>query len=86
MSTENATEPDSPEPTPTRWQYCRLAELEIAAGDRPRAGDVSLPEDTSERLKEWAEGEAEREHKREAFMGKLQAVAKDPMAALEEMD
>ena len=41
--------------------YCRLAELEIAAGERPKAGDVALPEDTGERVKGWAEGEAERE-------------------------
>src|SRR5215217_5252606 len=37
--------------------YCRLAELEIAAGERPRAGDVALPEDTVQKVKEWAEGE-----------------------------
>src|SRR5919107_3187355 len=53
--------------------YCRLAELEIAAGEKPRAGDVELPEDTGERVKGWAEGEAEREKQREAFVGKLQA-------------
>jgi len=29
--------------------------------------------------------EAEREHKREAFRGKLEAVGKDPRAALEAM-
>ena len=65
--------------------YCRLAELEIAAGERPRAGDVALPEDTRERVKGWAEDEAEREKQREAFMGRLQAVGKDPRAALETM-
>jgi hypothetical protein len=48
-------------------------------------GDVSLPEDTAEKTKEWAEGEAERERQREAFMGKLQAVGKDPRAALKKM-
>jgi len=37
--------------------YCRLAELEIAAGERPRACDLKLPEDTGERVREWAEGE-----------------------------
>jgi hypothetical protein len=66
------------------WVYARLAELEIAAEERPRAGDVALPEDTVEKAKEWAEGEAEREKQREAFMGKLQAVGKDPRAAVEE--
>jgi hypothetical protein len=65
--------------------YARLAELEIAAGEKPRAGDVELPEDTGERVKGWAEGEAEREKQREAFVGKLQAVAKNTRAALEGM-
>jgi len=65
--------------------YCRLAELEIAAGERPKTGDVALPEDTGERVRQWAEGEAERERQREAFMGKLTAVGKDPRATLEEM-
>jgi hypothetical protein len=65
--------------------YCRLAELEIAAGERPRAGDVALPEDTGQRVRQCAEGEAESEKQREAFMGKLQAVGKDPRAALEAM-
>ena len=37
--------------------YCRLAELEIAAGGRPRAGEVALPEATFDQVKEWAEGE-----------------------------
>src|SRR5215218_5534593 len=44
--------------------YCRLAELEIAAGERPRAEDVALPEDTGQRVKGWAEDEAEREKER----------------------
>ena len=66
--------------------YCRLAELEIVAGERPKAGDVKLPEDTGERVKGWAEVDAEREKQREAFMGRLQAVGKDPRAALETMD
>jgi len=65
--------------------YARLAEFEIASGERPKVSDVALPEDTAERIKGWAEGEAEREKKREAFLGKLQAVAKDPRAALEGM-
>ena len=66
--------------------YCRLAELEIAAGERPKAGEVAFPEYTREKVKEWAVGEAEREKQREAFMGKLRAVGKDPRAALETMD
>jgi hypothetical protein len=64
--------------------YARLAELEIASGERPKAGDVALPDGTAEKAKEWAEGEAERERQRETFMGRLQAVGKDPRAALEE--
>ena len=66
--------------------YCRLAELEVTSGEAPRfpgKGYAALPEDTPERAREWAGGEAEREHEREAFMGKLQAAAKDPRAALE---
>src|SRR5215204_914063 len=66
----------------------RLTELEVASGEAPRfpgKGYAALPEDTSERGKGWAEEEAEREHKREAFMGKLEAVGKDPRAALEGM-
>ena len=65
--------------------YCRLAELEIAVGERPKTGDVALPEDTVERAKERAEDQAEREKQREEFMGRLQAVGKDPRAALKEM-
>jgi hypothetical protein len=61
--------------------YARLAELEIAVGEKPRAGDVAVPEDTGERVQGWAEGEAERE----VFMGRRQAVGKDPRAALEEV-
>jgi hypothetical protein len=61
--------------------YCSLAELEIAAGESPKVGDVALPEDMAERVEGWTEGEAERDK----FMGRLQAVGKDPRAALEEM-
>jgi hypothetical protein len=65
--------------------YARLAELEIEAGESPRAGEVGLPEDTGDRVREWAEGEVEREKARETFMGKLQAASKDPRVALEAM-
>jgi hypothetical protein len=65
--------------------YARLAELEIAAGEKPRAGDVTLPEDTGQRVRQWAEREAEKEKQREAFLGRLQAVNKDPRTVLEEM-
>jgi hypothetical protein len=63
----------------------RLAELEIAAGERPRAGDVALPEDTGQQVRQWAGGEAVRAKEQEAFMGKLLAVGKDPRVVLEEM-
>jgi hypothetical protein len=62
--------------------YCRLAELEVASGDAPRfpgRGYAALPGDTSEKAKERAEGEAEKEHQREAF-------EKDSRAALEAME
>ena len=65
--------------------YSRLAELEVASGDVsrfPGKGYVALPEDTSEKAKEWAEGEAERE----AAMKKISAFAKNPGTALEGMD
>ena len=47
---------------------------------------MALPEDTAERAREWAEGEAQQEKEREAFMGKLQALQKDLRAALEAME
>lgn len=65
--------------------YSRLAELEVGSGEAPRLpgrGYVALPEDTPEKVKEWAEGEAERE----AAMKKISAFAKNPGAALEGMD
>jgi hypothetical protein len=65
--------------------YARLAELEIAAGEKPKLGDVTLPEDTPEKAREWAEGEADREKQRKAFLGRLKAVGEDPRAALEGM-
>lgn len=61
--------------------YCHLAELEIVAGERPKMGEVALPEDTGRCIEEWAVGEA----KREAFVGKLQTVSDDPKVALKEM-
>jgi hypothetical protein len=65
--------------------YARLAELEIAAGERPTAGEVALPKNMGEHVRGWAQGEAERKKQREAFMGRLQAVEKDPRAAQEGM-
>src|SRR5215207_1220045 len=51
--------------------YCRLAELEIAAGDRPKAGEVALPEDIPERVREWAHGEEANVREREELVGEL---------------
>jgi hypothetical protein len=68
--------------------YSRLAKLEIGSGEAPRfpgKGYVALPEDTSERAKEWVEDEVERQKQREAFLGRLKAVGEDPRAALEGM-
>ena len=56
--------------------YCRLSELELAAGEKPRPGDVSLPEGTKERVTEWAEGENAREREREQLTEELSAAMK----------
>ena len=48
--------------------YCRLAELELAAGGRPRfsePGEYGLPEDTADKAKEWAEREGRRAERHE---------------------
>ena len=37
--------------------YARLAEIEVAAGEGPKAGEVTLPEDTGERILGRTEGE-----------------------------
>ena len=65
--------------------YARLAELEIAVGEKLRAGEVVLPEDTAKMAKEWAEGEAVRDKQREVFMGKLRDLGTDPRTAIEVM-
>jgi len=54
--------------------YCRLAELEIAAGERSRAAEVALPEDTAEKAKEWAEGEKGKMREREELVSELTQV------------
>ncbi len=51
--------------------YCRLAELELAAGEKPAPGDVSLPEDTPERISEWAEDEEAKAQEREELLSEL---------------
>lgn len=62
--------------------YCRLAELELAAGGRPRfsePGEYGLPQDTAEKAMEWAGREAEKQK----FMETIGAFNKDPMGTLE---
>ena len=49
--------------------YARLAKLEIAAGEKPRVRDVALPEDTEQRARQWAKGEAAREKQRGGIFG-----------------
>ena len=57
--------------------YSRLAELEMAAGEVPRfpgKGYIALPEDTKERVAEWAEGEDAKEREKEALVEELSQV------------
>lgn len=64
--------------------YCRLAELELSAGGRPRTskpGEYGLPEDTSEKAEGWAQREAEKEKIMEGIAG----FNRNPRAALEAM-
>jgi hypothetical protein len=56
--------------------YARLAELELAAGEKPRAGDVSLPEGTKARITEWVEGEDAKVREEEALMDELSQAMK----------
>jgi hypothetical protein len=70
--------------------YARLAELEIAAGERLKAGDVALPEDTAEKVKEGAYGEdgKMREGKElvEELSQAMRAKGHDPTPIREAMD
>jgi hypothetical protein len=69
--------------------YARLAELELAAEERPRAGAVALPQDTGEHIREWAEGEEIKERDREELVEELsvamQAHGRDPTPIREVM-
>ncbi len=56
--------------------YARLAELELAAGEKPRPGDVSLPEGSKERVTEWADGEDAKEREREGLVEELSQAMK----------
>jgi hypothetical protein len=64
--------------------YCRLAELELAAGGRPRfsePGEYGLPDDTAEKAREWAE----KEGGKAKFMETIGAFNRDPMGTLKAM-
>jgi len=63
------------------WSLEGLARLK----ERGRFEVPAVIESATQGWKEWAEEEAEREHKRGAFRAKLGAVEKDPRAALEGM-
>ena len=54
--------------------YARLAELELAAGEKPARGDVSLPEGTKERVQVWAESEEAEVREREELVSELSAA------------
>jgi hypothetical protein len=64
--------------------YCRLAELELAAGGRPKfsePGEYGLPEDTAEKARNWAEKEGEKAR----IMEGIAEFNKDLMGTLEGM-
>jgi hypothetical protein len=69
--------------------YARLAELEIAAGEKTRSGDVSLRKDVLERVREWAEEEEAKVREREALedglMPAMESRGYDPKAVRERM-
>jgi len=48
--------------------------LACSAGEKPRAGDVALPEGTGQRAKEWAEGEMTKVRERKELAGQLSAA------------
>jgi hypothetical protein len=56
--------------------YCRLAELEIAAGERPQPGSVSFPEGTKEQVQEWVEDEEVMEREKEELVEDLSQAMK----------
>ena len=57
--------------------YARLAELELAAREKPRPGEVSLPEGIKERVTEWAEGEEAKERERVKLTEELSAAMRN---------
>ncbi len=69
--------------------YARLAELEINAGERPRAGEVAMPEDLPERIRGWTEDEEAKEREKEELTAELSAAlrahGRDPTPIREAM-
>ncbi len=58
--------------------YCRLAELELAAGEVPKfpgKGYAALPEDTADKTREWADGEETKVREREELLAQVDAMA-----------
>jgi hypothetical protein len=67
-----------------RW-YCRLAELEIAAGGEVQGGRRAVARRHGRARQKVGGGRGREGKTGGAFMGRLQAVDEDPGAALEEM-
>ena len=69
--------------------YARLTELEIAAGEKLRAGDVALPEGTGQRVWQWAEDEErkmrDRKELSEELSRAMEARGHDPTPIREAM-
>ncbi len=69
--------------------YARLTELELNAGERPRAGDMALPEGSLERIREWAEGQETKEREKkeleEEISRAMSAHGHDPTPIREAM-
>jgi len=49
----------------------KAAELEIAAGERPKPDDVALPKDVPERVRGWANGERAQIGEKEELVGRF---------------
>ena len=69
--------------------YCPLSELELAAGEKPTSGDIALPEDAEERIREWAGVEEAKVRERERLVEDLsqamEAQGHDPTPIREVM-
>lgn len=56
--------------------FSSLRVQELATGEKPAPGDVSLPEDTKERVTEWAEGEDAKVRERKGLVEELSQAMK----------